>query len=326
MLFRSYAAGRQQVANQPLANVDARMLRDAAIRASAMVNPMDVASMFTEAPLPGSSARLLESLQAKETAKMTPEQLGRRSAQDDVLNALELGAGAAMLPGAARGLRGMFYDKRMVPKVVPESTGLAAFSELNAVRPVERRAIPQGRQEALPQPPAGPYGGEDLYGFLGRLNRDMDEINASARANYRPPTPRPMPTEQMSLGLDMPTPAPRADFGVSRGQLEAELRDAIAATPGDINRVARLRRLGGDIANFGDLTGIPRDVVMRNLQTAFKRPFPKKGGLSAAAEQQSLSLPERGRVAKRQYMLIDPWGESYSSVPVLFKNGGYTKG
>ena len=82
-----YAAGRQQVANQPLSNVDARMLRDAAIRASAMVNPMDVASMFTEAPLPGSSARLLESLQAKETAKMTPEQLGRRSAQDDVLNA-----------------------------------------------------------------------------------------------------------------------------------------------------------------------------------------------------------------------------------------------
>ena len=93
-----------------------------------------------------------------------------------------------------------------------------------------------------------------------------------------------------------------------------------------VREARALRRLGGDIANFGDLTGIPRDVVMRNLQTAFKRPFPKKGGLSAAAEQQSLSLPERGRVAKRQDILIDPWGESYSSVPVLFKNGGYVKG
>ena len=84
-----------------------------------------------------------------------------------------------------------------------------------------------------------------------------------------------------------------------------------------------MRRLDQDIAGWGDLGDIPRDVIMRNLQTAYKRPFAKKSGLeSIKGEQMRMSLPEYGRVAKEQPILIDPWGESYFEVPTLFSSGG----
>jgi hypothetical protein len=128
------------------------------------------------------------------------------------------------------------------------------------------------------------------------------------------------------MPLFTPEQAPRVERpmqGPSNAHLRTELREA-AAQPGvGIDRLGRLRRLDKEIQGFGDTSNLPRDVVMRELQRLYKQPFAKKnvGGLKQA-QQMSLSLPERGRKARPQYNLIDPWGESYSSVPVMYRSGG----
>ena len=185
-----------------------------------------------------------------------------------------------------------------------------------------------GAPKQVPQlasPPAGPYGGEDLQSFLQRLNRDMDEINAP-----RPREPfitphQPMPREQMELPMGYEKQSrPVENPHSTQAWLRSELRNWANATPGDINRIGRLRRLDKDISDWGDIQNIPQDVLLRNMQTAYSRPFQRKGGLGALKnpEQMVMSLPEAGRVAKEQPILIDPWGQNYFDIPATYRSGG----
>ena len=127
------------------------------------------------------------------------------------------------------------------------------------------------------------------------------------------------PPEQMSLFDDLPIPPPRA-AGTTREQLRGELGDALSAT-GNIRERGVLNQLGRDIEGYGDLTGIPRSIIDKQLQNAYTRYLAqskRKGGLKQLqprqqpqARQMEMSLPEAGRKARPQTVLTDPWGQVY---------------
>lgn len=261
-------------------------------------------------------------------AMATPDAVLGTSDASDVALSSGIGAGlAAGIPALARGMKGMFYGTRSVPRVVADPMDLPA-RQAPLVRMREAAQLPDRSPPRLDRPPAGPYGGEDINGFLQRLNREMDEINNAPRVKQPFIDSRPMPTEQMALDMDMPqAAAPRASgTGTTVNGLKTELREAASATPKDINRLWRLRRLDDELSGWGDVSNVPRDTLMRSLQTSYKKAPPRKSGLQQLREQRQLALPERGRVAKEQPILIDPWGQTYFDVPTLYRAGGQVKG
>ena len=107
----AYRHGLSGVGDNPLAALagqPGKVVRDFALRTHYLLpHPLNIASWFSDKPLPGTAEHLRQTILAEETRDLPPEALGRRAGFEELGNAAELGVGVAYLPGIANLVKGL---------------------------------------------------------------------------------------------------------------------------------------------------------------------------------------------------------------------------
>lgn len=131
----------------------------------------------------------------------------------------------------------------------------------------------------------------------------------------------PLFSNEEIAALGNPRVNPGRINGPTNAQLKSDLSAAYMTSP-DIQHKGRLKRLVPYIDSLGDTSEVPYSAVLKSIQREYMKPLGRKPAAPREPEQMSFQLGEGYRPAKPQYKLIDPWGQNYDSVPVLYRNGG----
>jgi hypothetical protein len=125
----------------------------------------------------------------------------------------------------------------------------------------------------------------------------------------------------MALDLGDALPPVRQRAGQSRADWLDEVKLAQSQAGGDIQRMGRLNRIKDEIKGWGDVSDVPIDVILRNLQNSYNRPFVRRSKTTFnPGEQMSLDFIERGR--RPQFKTMSPQGRWVDDVPTEYAVGG----
>ena len=180
--------------------------------------------------------------------------------------------------------------------------------------PAPERGALQLVQQDVPRLTVNPFQ-MDVEQLLKQINSTWDEINNAPRAIRRSHSP------QDEMFRVTPGRYRPPQEGFTREQIRGDLESAI-----DDARVrrdtARLDALGGLQQyiehDLGDVRHIPKDIVLKNLQTAYMNPR------RTMSPQQQLDLFDF-RKARPQMMQLSPHGALMPETPVVFAAGGAVK-